>query len=104
MSLDMHTVGPWESEGQIIKSGKITIAGWLCGISDRQPYPSILEGKANARLITTAPDGLALAKMVLTEVECYCEFDGPGGPSKGPCAHCTAKALIAKAEGKAAKA
>lgn len=88
------TSGPWitnNAEQEVQGDGIIICKPWK--------YRGRDEACANARLIATAPDGLALAHMVLAEVECYCEFDRPG-LAKGLCAHCTAKALIAKAEGK----
>lgn len=46
--------------------------------------------------LTRADDGLALARKVVADVECYCDSELPG---RGTCAHCDAVALIAKAEG-----
>lgn len=102
MTQSKHTPGPWRlrnAETGCVYAGSalalVHIASAMYGVGKN-------EGQANARLIAAAPDGLALAEMVVRDVECYCDVDKTtADQGRTPCARCTAAAFIARATGDA---
>ncbi len=58
-----HTPGPWKFDGHYFGDGLTACGGR--NVAEIMEADTPEETEANARLIATAPDGLALAEMVL---------------------------------------
>lgn len=99
---DAHTPGPWK----IIENddGKAPDIYARCHADGEFDDPvcslyggPILEVEANARLIALAPEMLQELRKIAIDLECYCD---DYSAVRGPCGHCAAVAILAKAEGR----
>ena len=97
-----RTPGPW----RVTSGGQVTARFYNRHFGDVSPlslYRSLQVRRANAQLISAAPDMLEVLEEILPEIECRCEeaYTGRGLHESNSLCHYaeTVKAAIAKATG-----
>jgi hypothetical protein len=94
----MHTPGPWTWLSEEPREVRLKRDHWSVGAVDsRKGVALVFRGEANARLIALAPEMLQELRKIAVDVECYCD---DYSAVRGPCGHCAAVAILAKAEGR----
>lgn len=91
-----HTKGPWHIGPETVLRPTMTIYSRPFGLGDIcEVYPKGEEGKANARLISAAPELLEALEEVVAEATAY---EARHGEMRRPWVR-KARAAIAKAKG-----